>query len=85
LITVPQPNTNQLLKYENLSDMKILLLGATGRTGKYVIEEALKKGHKISAIARDPEKIKDYQIDITKGTPYGLIFAVKLITLNLIS
>jgi len=35
--------------------MKILLLGATGRTGMHIIEEALKRGHKISAIARDPE------------------------------
>jgi uncharacterized protein YbjT (DUF2867 family) len=50
--------------------MKILLLGATGRTGKLVIEEALKKGHRISAIARDPEKLKDYQVEITMGTPY---------------
>lgn len=50
--------------------MKILLLGSTGRTGKLVIEEAIRKGHKISAIARDPEKLKDYQIDITQGTPY---------------
>lgn len=50
--------------------MKILLLGSTGRTGKLVIEEAIRKGHKISAIARDPEKLKDYQIDIIQGTPY---------------
>lgn len=50
--------------------MKILLLGATGRTGKLVIEEAIRRGHQISAIARDPEKLKDYQIDITQGTPY---------------
>jgi uncharacterized protein YbjT (DUF2867 family) len=50
--------------------MKILLLGATGRTGRRVIEEAIKRGHKISAIARDPVKLKSYQIDITEGTPY---------------
>jgi uncharacterized protein YbjT (DUF2867 family) len=50
--------------------MKILLLGATGRTGKLVIEEAIRRGHNISAIARDPEKLKDYQIDITQGTSY---------------
>ena len=50
--------------------MKILLLGATGRTGRLVIEEAIRRGHKISAIARSPEKLKDYQIDIIKGTPY---------------
>jgi putative NADH-flavin reductase len=50
--------------------MKILLLGATGRTGKCIIEEALKRGHKISAIARNPDKLKGYEIDITQGTPY---------------
>ena len=50
--------------------MKILVLGATGRTGKHIIEEALKRGHKISAIARNPEKLKDFEIDITQGTPY---------------
>ena len=50
--------------------MKILLLGATGRTGKQIIEEALRKGIEISAIARDPEKLKDYKIEVTKGTPY---------------
>ena len=57
--------------------MKILLLGATGRTGKLVIEEAIRRGHKISAIARDPEKLKDYQIDITQGTPYDYITVEK--------
>ena len=50
--------------------MKILILGATGRTGKHIIEEAIKRGHKISAIARNPEKLKDFKIDITQGTPY---------------
>jgi uncharacterized protein YbjT (DUF2867 family) len=50
--------------------MKILLLGATGRTGKLVIEEAIRRGHEISAIARYPEKLNDYKVDITPGTPY---------------
>ena len=50
--------------------MKILLLGATGRTGKLIIEEAIKRGHKISAIAGDPDKLKNYDIEITQGTPY---------------
>ena len=50
--------------------MKILLLGATGRTGQQIIKEALIRGHKISAIARDPDKLKDYGIEVTQGTPY---------------
>jgi uncharacterized protein YbjT (DUF2867 family) len=60
--------------------MKILLLGATGRTGKLVIREALKKGHEISAIARDPEKLKDFKIEITQGTPYDYDTVKKAIT-----
>jgi uncharacterized protein YbjT (DUF2867 family) len=59
--------------------MKILLLGATGRTGKHIIEEAIKKGHQISAIARNPEKLKDYKADITQGTPYDFETVVKAI------
>ena len=50
--------------------MKILLLGATGRTGKYIIEEAVRRGHTVSAIARNPEKLKNYMIETTQGTPY---------------
>ena len=60
--------------------MKILLLGATGRTGKLVIEEALKKGHEISAIARDPVKLKEFNIEITAGTPYDYETVEKAIT-----
>ena len=36
----------------------------------FIIEEALKKGHKIVAIARDPDKLKEYGIEIIQGTPY---------------
>lgn len=50
--------------------MKILLLGATGRTGKHIIKEAIKKRHKISAIVRNPEKLKEFEIDVFQGTPY---------------
>jgi uncharacterized protein YbjT (DUF2867 family) len=60
--------------------MKILLLGATGRTGKHIIAEAIKRGHKISAIARDPEKLKDFNIEITQGTPYDYDTVEKAIT-----
>ena len=60
--------------------MKILLLGATGRTGKQIIEEAIKRGHKISAIARDPEKLKDYDLEIIQGTPYDYKTIEKAIT-----
>ncbi len=60
--------------------MKILLLGATGRTGKHIIEEAIKRGHAIAPIARNPEKLKDFKIDITQGTPYDYETVEKAIT-----
>lgn len=37
--------------------MKILLLGATGRTGKLVLESAVKKGFKVNCLVRNLEKV----------------------------
>lgn len=50
--------------------MKVLVIGATGRTGKLIVEEAVKRGYEVAAIARDPEKLKEYKVEITQGTPY---------------
>lgn len=38
--------------------MKILLLGATGRTGKYVVDEALQQGYELKCLVRDRKKIE---------------------------
>ena len=38
--------------------MKIFLLGATGRTGKLVVYEALQRGHELNCLVRDAQKIK---------------------------
>jgi uncharacterized protein len=37
--------------------MKIVLLGATGFVGSALLGEALRRGHKVTAIVRDPEKL----------------------------
>jgi uncharacterized protein YbjT (DUF2867 family) len=50
--------------------MKILVLGATGRTGKLIVEEAIKKGHQVVAIARDPAKLASSGAEVMRGTPY---------------
>lgn len=39
--------------------MKILLLGATGRLGRLVLEVALEKGYEVHCLARNSERIKD--------------------------
>ena len=38
--------------------MQIAVLGATGRTGRHVVEQALQQGHRVAAIARQPEVLE---------------------------
>lgn len=38
--------------------MQILLLGATGRTGLLVLKEALRRNHKVTALARSPDGLE---------------------------
>lgn len=51
--------------------MKILLLGATGRTGKLILAEALRQGYEINCLVREPKKIKENSeiLNIFKGSP----------------
>jgi len=51
--------------------MKILILGATGRTGKLVLAEALKQGYEVNCLVREPNRIKedDKKLNIFKGSP----------------
>jgi len=37
--------------------MKILIFGASGKTGQHLVSQALDKGHSVTAFARHPEKI----------------------------
>ncbi|WP_066262642.1 SDR family oxidoreductase [Hydrogenophaga flava] len=49
--------------------MRIALFGATGSTGKFVIEEALRQGHSLSVYTRDARKLQALRgrIDIVVG------------------
>ena len=38
--------------------MRIFLLGATGRTGKLVMQQALQRDHIVHALVRDKSKVK---------------------------
>jgi len=50
--------------------MKILILGATGRTGRLIVEEALKHGYDLNVLVRDKNKIPfTAKIKVYHGTP----------------
>lgn len=51
--------------------MRILLLGATGRTGKLLLEQALDHGHIVHVLVRDKEQIPihRYNLIVFEGTP----------------
>ncbi len=40
--------------------MKIVVIGATGFVGSAILREALDRGHEVTAIARDPEKLQPH-------------------------
>ena len=56
--------------------MKILILGATGRTGQQILKEALSNGFKISCLVRSSGKLKDFKdnpnVEIHQGTPANI-------------
>lgn len=41
--------------------MKIAIIGATGDPGRHFLDQALAEGHAVTALARAPEKLKDYE------------------------
>jgi len=61
--------------------MKILLLGATGRTGQLLLEQALERGHIVHALVRDKQKIpfQRYNLLLFEGTPSDKIAFEKAI------
>jgi putative NADH-flavin reductase len=44
--------------------MKLSIFGGSGRSGLPLIQQALERGHEIKALARSPEKLKEYQTNI---------------------
>src|SRR3954468_19538965 len=49
--------------------MKIILFGATGNIGQRVTAEALRRGHSVTGVVRDPEKVSspDARISLVQG------------------
>ncbi len=61
--------------------MKLLIIGATGGTGRELVMQALEQNHHVTAFARNPEKfhIRHPRLDVVKGNvldPASVDFAV---------
>ena len=41
--------------------MNLLVIGSTGRTGKYVLEQGIRRGHAITAFTRRPQALDGFQ------------------------
>jgi putative NADH-flavin reductase len=52
--------------------MKILILGATGKTGSELVSEGLARGHEITAFVRSPQKIstRPERLHVVPGDPF---------------
>lgn len=50
--------------------MKILVLGASGRTGKLIVAQAISQGHQVTALVRNPASLEAQDgLTIIQGTP----------------
>jgi putative NADH-flavin reductase len=54
-----------------MTNKKLLILGSTGRTGKYLLEEALARGFDVNVLVRNVQKITitTEKLRIFEGTP----------------
>src|SRR5687768_11251415 len=47
--------------------MKILVVGATGKTGRRVVERLVAEGHEVTGFARRPEALADLAVRAVRG------------------
>lgn len=47
--------------------MKVVLFGASGMIGSRVLQELLRRGHKVTAVVRNPDKVTASGVTVVKG------------------
>ena len=54
---------------ERVGEVKVLIIGTTGGTGRILLEKALEQGHEVSALARNPSAVapRDYRPRVLEG------------------
>lgn len=53
----PQGIKSARVSLGNRGPLSILIIGATGGTGRQIVEQALKQGHQVTALVRNPAKL----------------------------
>lgn len=54
---VPLVGSGHAAEETGSDSLKILVYGATGKIGRHVVDEALNRGHLVTAVSRDPSRI----------------------------
>ncbi len=54
------------------TDMKIAVIGATGRVGGLVADELISRGHEVTGFVIDPENIRNEKINVIKKSIFDL-------------
>ncbi|QII81475.1 NAD(P)-dependent oxidoreductase [Jeotgalibaca arthritidis] len=52
--------------------MKIGIIGASGKAGQLILEEAATRGHEVTAIVRDKSKVKNTKVAVIEKDIYSL-------------
>jgi putative NADH-flavin reductase len=61
---------SQSARLSGLVDMRLFVLGATGRTGTEIIDLARTRGHEVTAFVRSPQKLRPAaSLTIVRGDP----------------
>src|SRR5262249_11746983 len=61
----------KLMRTQTAKPMRLFVLGATGRTGRALLGQATKRGHRVTAFVRSPEKLAEAGsgAEVRKGDP----------------
>src|SRR5215212_1272230 len=56
-------------KKEKGGEVKVLIIGATGGTGRILLEKAVEQGHEVTTLARNPSAVapRDYRPRVLRG------------------
>ncbi|CAM3556870.1 hypothetical protein EDM52_02390 [Brevibacillus invocatus] len=52
--------------------MKIAVIGASGKAGRLIMEEAVARGHEVAAIVRNALKVQNPQVQIQEKDVFGV-------------